>query len=38
MVNIEAFILNENLMQYYNYHDVDGLATKIAHDSRPIVH
>lgn len=24
-------------MQYYNYDGVDGLATRVGHDSRPIV-
>ncbi len=37
MVNIETFNLNEVLMQYYNYDGVDGLATRIGCDSRPIV-
>jgi hypothetical protein len=37
MVNIETFNLNEDLMQYCNNDGVDGLATRVGHDSRPIV-
>jgi hypothetical protein len=37
MANIETFNLNEDLMQYYNYDGVDGLASRVGHDSRPIV-
>jgi hypothetical protein len=37
MLNIETFNSNENLMQYDNNDGVDGLASKVGHDSRPIV-
>jgi hypothetical protein len=37
MVNIEAFNLNEELMQYYNYDGVDDLATKVGHNLGPIL-
>jgi hypothetical protein len=37
MANIETFNLNEVLVQYFDYYDIDDLAKGLGDDSTPIV-
>lgn len=37
MANIETFNANEDLVQYFDYYDIDDLAKGLGDDSKPIV-